>query len=173
MVKGWSAETVPPEAILTSSTHPGSCWPMKGCKGQVTIRLPYPVKVKAVTIAHASSLLVDVSSAPKIIRVVAYPPCSDCQGMGFDVNDAWELTSLEYNAQGRSMQTFEIPSAAGSCSEEALSCSAEPESLGKLHVASQQDMAAAGITVAILDNWGVDDYTCLYRFRVHGDVAKT
>jgi hypothetical protein len=95
--------------------------------------------------------------------------------MGFDVNEAWELTSVEYNAEGRSSQTFDIPVAAGSCSEEAPSCSAEPEPLGKLHVASPQDEAVAGITVAILDTYegAFVDYTCLYRFRVHGDVAET
>jgi hypothetical protein len=93
--------------------------------------------------------------------------------MGFDVNDAWELTSVEYDVEGRSSQTFDIPVGAGSCSEEAPSCTVEPEPLGKLHVASPQDEAVAGITVAILDNWGMEDYTCLYRFRVHGDVAES
>jgi hypothetical protein len=83
--------------------------------------------------------------------------------MGFDVNGAWELTSVEYAVEGRSSQTFDIPVGA---------CSAEPEPLGKVHVASPQDDAVAGITFAILDNWGVEDYTCLYRFRVHGDVAE-
>ena len=172
------AETVSPEAILTAPTHPGSCWPMKGSNGQVTIRLPYPVNVKAVTIDHASSLLLGerMGSAPKAIRVIAYPPCSDCQGMGFDTRRAWELTELVYDVEGKSTQTFEIippPVASGSCSEEALSCDAGSGPIGSLPVASPQDAAVAGITVVVLDNWGADEYTCLYRFRVHGDPVET
>ena len=173
--KGFSSEAVPPEAILTTPTFPGSCWAMAGRKGQVTIRLPYPVNVKAVTIDHTSPLLVggDMISAPRSARFIAYPPCSDCDGMGFDVIKAWELTAVDFDVEGKSPQTFEIPPPAASCSEEAPSCEAEPDPLGKMHVAPPQDAYAAAITVAIEDNWGRDEYTCLYRIRVHGDPALT
>lgn len=152
---------------------------MQGHTGQVTIRLPHPVKLKALTIDHASSLLVDVSSAPKTVRVIAYPPCMESDGMGFDVHAAWQVMKFEYNADGKSSQTFEVPTTSRddeSCSEEAMSCTAEAEPLGKLHVASQQRdsaAAAAAITIDVLDNWGWDDYTCLYRIRVHGDIVET
>jgi len=138
------------------------------------MRLPYPVNVKAVTIDHTSTLLVgdDAKSAPRILRIIAYPPCSDCDGMGFDVTQAWELTAVDYNVEGHGTQTFDIPVPAASCSEEAPSCEADPDPLGKMHVAPSKDSYAAAITVAIEDNWGKDEYTCLYRFRVHGDAAR-
>jgi SUN domain-containing protein 1/2 len=93
--------------------------------------------------------------------------------MGFDVSNAWELTSFDYDVEGQSPQTFDIPPPAASCSEEMPSCEAEPDPIGKMHVAPPQNEHAAAITVAIEDNWGKDDYTCLYRFRVHGDAAPT
>lgn len=147
---------------------------MAGRKGQVTIRMPYPVNVKAVTIDHTSSLLVgqDMSSAPRSIRIIAYPPCSDCDGMGFEVSKAWEVTAVDYDVEGRTTQTFNVPVPAASCSEEVSSCEAEPDPLGKMHVAPPKDSYAAAITIAIEDNWGKDEYTCLYRFRVHGDAAQ-
>ena len=146
---------------------------MAGRSGQVTIRLPYPVNVKAITIDHTSHLLVgpDMKSAPRSMRIIAYPPCDDCDGLGFDVAQAWELTAVVYDVEGRTTQTFDIPVPASSCSEEAPSCEAEPDPIGKMHVSPAKDSFAAAITVAIEDNWGKNDYTCLYRFRVHGDVV--
>jgi SUN domain-containing protein 1/2 len=170
-----SAETVPPEAILTANTLPGSCWAMNGSKGQVTIRLSYPVHVKAVTVDHTSALLADVQSAPRTMRIIAYPPCnnSDCNdGIGFDTTKAWDLTTIDYSIEeGETIQTFEISAPAASCAQEAPSCEANPDPLGSMYVSPQKDSFAAAITVAIENNWGKNDYTCLYRFRIHGDAA--
>lgn len=148
---------------------------MNGSKGQVTIRLPYPVHVKAVTVDHTSALLVNVESAPRTMRIIAYPPCSsmDCNdGMGFDTSKAWELTTIDYSTQeDETIQTFDIPAPAASCAQEAPSCEANPDPLGSMHVSPPKDAFAAAITVVIENNWGKNDYTCLYRFRVHGDAA--
>lgn len=139
----------------------------------MTIRLPAPVNVKAVTIDHVSSLLVgqDRKSAPKNLRIIAYPPCNDCDGVGFDTSQAWELTAVDYDVEGPTSQTFNVPVPAASCSEEVPSCEAEADPLGSIRVASSKDAYAAAVTVAIEDNWGKDEYTCLYRFRIHGDAA--
>ena len=81
VIKGFhgGAATAPPEAILKPSLYPGSCWPMAGQSGQVTLRLPYPVKIKAITVDHAPSLLFEDQtkrqSAPKHVRVFGFPPC--------------------------------------------------------------------------------------------------
>jgi hypothetical protein len=145
---------------------------MNGSKGQVTIRLPYPVNVKAVTVDHTSTLLVDVKSAPRNMRIIAYPPCNgDCDGLGFDATKAWELTAIDYDVQGQTTQTFDIPAPAASCAQEGPSCEAGADPLGSIAVSSPQESLAAAITVAIEKNWGKGDYTCFYRFRVHGDAA--
>ena len=166
---------------------------MDGSTGQITIRLPYPVKVGAITVDHVSSLLVSEGSrdsAPKRIRIVGYPSCEDddrCAGIGFDSRDAIRIGELEYDAEGPSVQTFDFnldmppsigtnveesefhgevdddypndddESGSASCSMSSSSCSPQPQ-----HV-------VAGVTFQILDNWGNPDFTCLYRFRIHGD----
>jgi SUN domain-containing protein 1/2 len=179
--------TVPPEAILDGSIIPGSCWPMSGSKGHVTIRLPYPVTVSALTLDHASPHLLSESmeftSAPRKIRVIGYPPCTDdCRGMGFDLSKGSTLATMDYDKDGRHIQTFEISggdaSLEGECAEskEILgSCSAPPsldEALVAPVIPEAISKEVSGIKLEILSNWGVEEYTCLYRFRVHGQAQQ-
>jgi SUN domain-containing protein 1/2 len=136
-------------------------------------------------------------SAPKKIRVFGYPPCPEeekrCRALGFDDDDPMEIAQINYDADGPSVQTFnsvfvptnddddgdddddnedddkdddddDIPSLTedsdddeGSCSAEAASCTSPPK------------IDFAAITVKIVENHGNPDYTCLYRFRVHGE----
>ena len=90
---------------------------------------------------------------------------------------------MEYDVDGPSIQTFDSifvqknktprevmqtdeldadeldndEDAETSCSVEAASCSTPPK------------ITVAAITVKILENHGNPDYTCMYRFRVHGE----
>ena len=178
---------------------------MDGNHGQVTIRLPYPVRIDSFTIDHVSSLIVNPTNghetAPKTIRVTGYPPCDDndnddndndngaCKALGFQIQDPMEIAQIHYDTEGpSSIQTFDsiwttqaskfsktttaVEDSSSnddeddddddddedSCSQ-AASCTAPPR------------MNVAGITVKILENWGNPEYTCMYRFRVHGEPA--
>lgn len=184
------AKTAPPETILQSNTNPGACWSMDGTRGRITLRLAYPVQVTSISLEHVSHLLVpegNTNSAPKKVRVIGYPTCdhgTECP-MGFDVNDPVEIIQMKYDREGSTIQTFEVGTTAvpspdnddtddvivaeeeedddlppGSCSVKSSSCGSPPQ-IG--------DVAA--ITVEILENWGNPDYTCLYRFRIHGEAA--
>jgi SUN domain-containing protein 1/2 len=166
----------PPETILERKTVPGACWPLQGSKGQVTMRLPYPVFVDSVTVDHVNSELVHSlkhQTAPKTMKVIGYPACSKsdhCYALGFDMNDPIEIARINYDIEGSTIQTFDTIFAQadnvqsiddsdgeeGSCSAEKASCTAPPR------------VSMGGITLKVLDNWGNDQYTCLYRFRVHG-----
>jgi SUN domain-containing protein 1/2 len=151
-------------------------------KGQVTIRLPYPVFIDSITIDHVFGDLVPkdmIQSAPKEIRVFGYPACSnkleDCYALGFDDTDPMEIARVDYDIEGPTFQNFdtifatktdtsvlgndsEIEDDAGSCSSEKMtSCSSPPK------------RSFGGVTLKIYDNWGNDEYTCLYRVRVHGE----
>ena len=133
-------------------------------------------------------------STPKHLRVIGYPPCpegEDCSALGFDASDPMEIAQINYDATGTTIQTFdsvwtqaakfapqdeedddddddddddgggggylEAEDEPSSCSKETASCSTPPR------------MDVAGITVKVLENWGAPEYTCLYRFRVHGE----
>lgn len=156
----------------------------------MTIRLPYPIKVESFTLDHIPWSIVPEDahkSAPKKLKVIAYPVCMDsteCGALGFDGTDPMEVAQIEYDADGPTIQTFDSVFVAQkkakpreveldgldqdelddeeedkdtSCSVETASCSTPPE------------INVAAITLKILENHGNPDYTCLYRFRVHGE----
>lgn len=174
---GKEGASAPPETILHPNVLPGSCWPMQGRRGKVMVSLPYPVQVTAITLDHVSHhLLMDkekqLKSAPKNVRIFGYPPCrGDCAGLTFDSSKKYLLAEIEYDIEKPSIQTFSVEAsgeaiAAGSCSAtvEEAACDA---GLGS------QDEYTEGLYSAIqlevVNNWGNEDYTCLYRVRVHGE----
>lgn len=154
---------------------------MAGRSGQVTLELPYPVHITSVTIDHVSSLLVEQedgsSSAPRHVRVIGYPLCptdskNDCAGLSFDQESPKEIVSFEYDLTGSAIQTFEADEDTQSCSDTTPSCSADsPLGFDQAEAGgSGGEFYAAALTVEVTNNWGLDEYTCLYRFRVHGDT---
>ena len=184
---------------MQTKTVPGSCWPMEGNRGKFTIRLPYPIFVDTFSVDHVSSPIVpkDVrDTAPKKLKVTGYPPCdgSDhCTALGFDIYDPMDIGFINFDRNGASVQTFDSvfaqaahvdidideeepeigddysndPGLLGLDSEgdgEEQGCSA-----GATACSSPPVVAFAGITVQVLENWGNPDYTCIYRFRLHGN----
>lgn len=150
---------------------------MKGSEGYVTIRLPYPIKVDSFSLDH---VLVDIlpgiayGTAPKVLKVIAYPPCLEskaCSALGFDIDSPMQIAEMVYDIDGPSTQTFksifitedsatldsDIESNAGACPQGETVCS------------TPRSVNVAAITLKIMENYGSSDYTCLYRFRVHGE----
>jgi SUN domain-containing protein 1/2 len=174
--------------MLLKSTLPGSCWPMAGRNGQVTLKLPYPVVVEEISIDHASVDIIPPgweNSAPKVIKVIGYPPCEqedeECSSLGFDEKDSMEIAHITYDIQASMVQTFDSHfgramkelAATSPKEEEALedrdddnpaSCSTEAASCS-----APPRISVAGVTFKVLENWGNSDFTCLYRVRIHGE----
>jgi Sad1 / UNC-like C-terminal len=191
----------PPETVLYPDTYPGSCWPMAGTKGHLTIELPYPVLVESVTIDHASPLLLVANndsnerlssraSAPRGMSLFGYPPCDKkCDGFSFDFRKKDHLLDFEYNMEkggtGLHIQTFTVSKNVASVTlhsplglEDGLptagSCSAPPESAAEAGAASctaDIPKGSAAVELKIHSNWGNEDYTCIYRVRIHGRRA--
>lgn len=146
---------------------------MEGSSGQVTIRLPYLLRLESFTLDHVSWRIVPedmLETAPRRIKVIAYPPCyhpEDCGGLGFDISEPMEVAQFEYEIEGSIAQTFNsifVQSPRDSDQDEDGSCSAE-----KAACTSPPQMDVAAITLKVLENYGSPDYTCVYRFRVHGE----
>ncbi|GKZ00087.1 hypothetical protein MPSEU_000962100 [Mayamaea pseudoterrestris] len=172
---GWTRGTsvAPPETILNPSVLPGSCWPMAGTFGSVVIRLAHPVRINAISMEHAPLQLlaqaadenkVTYGSAPRKIKVYGLPACErGCDGLGFDPAKPSLIASFNYNVTAGGVQTFLVNQEDGSCAVEASTCAAP----------NPTDALAgtfAGVKFEILDNYGNDAYTCVYRVRVHGDI---
>ena len=158
--------TAPPEAILQSSTLPGSCWPvsMKSTSvAEVTIRLAQPAKIHSVTVDHASKLLVSGMekngqdafwSAPRRIKVYGYD-VDTTNALGFDVDSKALLSTINFDTEQTSnVQTFPVR---------------DPNARG------DEDLAAtvAALTIEVVRNWGNPEYTCIYRVRAHGEILNT
>jgi len=184
-----SGDVAPPEAIVEKNTLPGSCWPMKGSSGQVVLKLARPVVVEAVSIDHVARGIVPEgkrNSAPKHLKIIGYPPCDyddnddddddkKCKALGFDMYDPLDIADIHYDLAGRSVQTFEshYAKAMASLPNHDLVVSDEGEQPGSCSVqtscSAPPRISVAAVAVNVLENWGNQDFTCLYRVRLHGD----
>eukprot|EP00467_Chlorarachnion_reptans_P018827 CAMPEP_0114510942 /NCGR_PEP_ID=MMETSP0109-20121206/14080_1 /TAXON_ID=29199 /ORGANISM="Chlorarachnion reptans, Strain CCCM449" /LENGTH=619 /DNA_ID=CAMNT_0001690331 /DNA_START=247 /DNA_END=2106 /DNA_ORIENTATION=+ len=130
-----------PKSMITPVRElvPGDCWPMKGSKGHVTVRLEKRVKVTGVSIQHISrSIAPDYNNTLKKYRV---------WGKLKDVDDSHVLM-LEEEYKPTKEASFEVPTIQES----------------QLKHPEWYDT----ITLEILSNQG-GEVTCVYRFRVHGE----
>ena len=174
---GSGVTCAPPEAILQKSTLQGHCWPvtMMPKSPVVTIRLQPSIIVTAISIDHALEYPLkkqqQLNSAPKRIRAYGYAPCSEnhCLGLGFDSNAKTLMAEFVYKIDDdRNVQTFPIVTTDNASASEASVCSATTTTRS-CSAGNTTSRISAAVTLEILDNWGNEDYTCLYRVRVHGE----
>jgi hypothetical protein len=219
---GMSSAITAPELVLSNSAlHAGSCWPMKGKSGRITIKFPFPIHVTKITLEHLSPDLEKLvlsqkkrhaSSAPRFLQWIGYPPCIDsqndsyhCHLLGFDLtrpivlNESFEykISSFpfaqtfpaiyeqddngerEYSLDGEGIVLNNRPMRQD---EELLQCSATsciaidnprlsaPEFTNLDR--KKSPLSVQAVTLIVEDNWGNEDYTCLYRVRVNGNIEK-
>ncbi|KAL1490403.1 hypothetical protein ABEB36_013108 [Hypothenemus hampei] len=132
-----------PEEIIRPCVLPGSCFAFRGNTGSVRIKLGKPINIGAVTMSHASALLLGpegMNSAPKDFEVYGFINLADEFGTF--------LGKFIYNRRGKQHQTFEVPS----------------------QLSGNQIFEEVELT--ILSNHGKKDFTCIYRFRVHKNEVK-
>jgi tetrahydromethanopterin S-methyltransferase subunit G len=137
-----------PSVVLDSNMTPGSCWPIPDHQGNFSVILSYPVIPSAFTIDHIpKSEALQPGSMPRTFNIYGYNPHLSkddiVQGKGLV-----RLLSGEYKDDGPSAQSFEV----------------SPQQQQKEKQAFQVFM------LSITSNYGTE-YTCLYRFRVHGEKA--
>jgi hypothetical protein len=129
----------PPSVALSDDNTMGKCFAFSGSSGKLTIQLKRPILPTAVSIDHIrSSEVPDRSSAPRHCQVWALENTHSEQ-------DAVLLGSFEYLLSDK------------------------PQSERQYFPLSHNDTVSNWdvLQLRILSNWGRDDYTCLYRWRVH------
>ena len=150
----WWESVNGPRAILQPGANPGQCWAVKGdgsgVSGRpisVVIELSDKITVDSITLEHIPETLSpdgNIKSAPKEFSVL---------GLN-DINDSNPvvLGNFTYVIGRRPVQTFKI----------ALPGEKDNNAVNKYF---------SLIELKVHSNYGNPIYTCIYRFRVHGNLA--
>jgi len=139
-----------PNQALRAGRALGECWPFLGGQANLTIRTVEPIVPTHFSIDHIPrEIAINWQSAPRHMKV-----------WGFNVPDGSRpsltlprtlLSSFEYDIDGDPLQTWPVQ-------HSSVSSTGSPSSFQYF-------------TLQILSNYG-HFYTCLYRFRVHGQPAR-
>ena len=125
---------------LSSQNDFGRCFAFRGSEGKLTVRLSRPVRPTHFSVEHLHAALCDPA---RNANCSSAPQQMEVVGRSGD-GDLVEFGSFSYAASSDAptVQTF----AAASLGER-----------------------VDAVTLRVKSNHGHPDYTCLYRFRVHGD----
>ncbi|KAF8187416.1 hypothetical protein K438DRAFT_1595585, partial [Mycena galopus ATCC 62051] len=169
----------PPVTALNYDVHDGHCWPFAGSQGQLGIALSSPIYIEAITIDHVASAIAvgRRTSAPQDMEVWALVEGRD----NVAKLEAWRAELALGGHEPAMRSGFSLAAQEG-----------QPPFLGVaeyIHIASfQYDIHSRngvqtflvdaeiknlgidfGVVVLVVkNNWGMGEYTCLYRIRVHG-----
>ena len=144
----YSAST--PRDVIHPDARPGRCWAMDGNGGYVSIQLRTPVMVSAVSLEHISKELMPFEE-----EKTAIPREFAIFGKAKDMSSPDVLLgTFTYDNEGSAIQQFQIKD---------LECSTSAWPL-----CGPNKHPYRIITLKVLNNHGNADYTCIYRFRVHG-----
>ncbi|QSL64252.1 hypothetical protein MERGE_000408 [Pneumocystis wakefieldiae] len=149
----------PPAMAINHENTVGMCWAFPGSSGQISIRLSETIFLTDITIEHVhSDIAHDISTAPRDIQFWAHIDQPDLQELVIQHTSSQPLNSnppsksyfliatVTYDIFSTySIQTFPIPA-----------------------VIQQLNIPVQNVLFRILNNWGNDKFTCLYRIRVHG-----
>ncbi|CAI5714338.1 unnamed protein product [Hyaloperonospora brassicae] len=129
-----------PETALSETMEIGSCWGIAGPSGRLSVKFAQQIVADSITIDHIPAQIAsDFSSAPNEFRVLGI--------LGHPLRETVDFIffgNFSYASKGSASQTFKLASS------------------------QSQHSAIDGIVLDVLSNHGHPDYTCLYRFRVHG-----
>ena len=89
--------------------------------------------------------------------------------MPFDEKQRVFVGEFEYSPYQNRIQTFDVMGDDKDEEDDTSSCTvAESHHCG---AQSEIDGVVRAIQLQVIDNWGNDDYTCLYHVQVHGEAA--
>ncbi|XP_068585416.1 SUN domain-containing protein 1-like isoform X2 [Cebidichthys violaceus] len=138
-----------PRVVIQPDVHPGNCWAFRGSTGFLVIRLSMRILPTAFTMEHIPKTLAPsgtLNSAPRDFTVYGLEdeaPVCCVQGLEDEAEDRGKLLgSFTFDQDGEALQSYRLT--------------------------EENDVAFQIIEVQVLSNWGHQEYTCMYRFRVHG-----
>lgn len=174
-----------PVTALHQDTHSGMCWPMSGDSGQLGVALASPVCISDFTIDHvAKEVAFDLRGAPRDMEV---------WGLVEGKENLEKVMSWLAERAAQRAERQQRAEESGVPFEDEPPEDAYPATLPKnepfvrlasftydVHSPSsiqtfptRPEVRELGVdfgvvVLVIKNNWGKREYTCLYRFRVHG-----
>jgi SUN domain-containing protein 1/2 len=172
----------PPVTALHHDINNGHCWPFAGTQGQLGVKLAWPALISEVTIDHvARDVAFDMRSAPREMELWGLVEGKDNLG---------KLNTWLAEKQARREKAVAAGEAIRPEDEDWVYPRGLPKSLQYARIASftydihspaniqtypaAQDLCDLGVDFGLVvlfvkNNWGRDEFTCLYRLRVHGE----
>jgi SUN domain-containing protein 1/2 len=156
-----------PEVAISPGLNVGNCWPMNGSSGAIGISLARDISPQSITIEHVPRhLSLDSRSAPKHLEV--WSPVLD--GMSDEIKGMTTVDFLDFLAQlGHSPTDAKH--------HFVFFSEMFYDVLSVDHIQNfplqQQFLHVPVIIVVVKSNWGNENFTCLYRIRVHGVLFPT
>ncbi|KNC97057.1 uncharacterized protein SPPG_07454 [Spizellomyces punctatus DAOM BR117] len=158
-----------PNTSIQPDVLPGNCWPMQGNHGRLAIALSTPTVPTHITIEHAHKELwgghTGLASAPKDFEAWAVYDHEAFAKMDLDSEEArrasvsWEtqpqallMASGTFKPMEKNLETFEISPVAYRNLE---------------NMALMHEQQVHTVVFRFRSNWGNEDWTCIYRVRVH------
>jgi SUN domain-containing protein 1/2 len=174
----------PPVTALHHELHNGHCWPFAGTEGQLAVALAAPTYISDITIDHvAKEVAFDMRSAPREMEVWAMVEGKD----NVAKVKAWQKEKAAHKEEARKMaKEMGLPFVEEVNTPYPRTLPKSPQYIRianftyNIHAPRNiqtfpvdEEIRNLGVDFGIVvlrikSNWGRDDYTCLYRLRVHG-----
>ena len=175
-----------PITALHQDIHSGLCWPMSGDSGQLGVALSFPAYITDITIDHvAKEVAFDLRTAPRDMEV---------WGLVEGEENLDKIIAFRAERAAQRAEAVRVAEESGSPLPEEPDEDDYPPTLPAnqpfIRLASftydieapsniqtfpaRQEIQDLGVDFGIValvikNNWGKNEYTCLYRFRVHGE----
>lgn len=162
----------PPVTALHHDVQNGFCWPFPGSEGHLGVSLAAPIKVESVTVDHVPrNIAFDVRSAPKEMEVWGLVEGQE----NIRKLKEWKEAKESADEEGAA-EEYSYPSILPHQPEYVRLANFTYDVDGPSHIQNfpvSDEITEIGLDFGVVvllvkSNWGREDFTCLYRFRVHG-----
>ena len=178
------ASGLSPINALHPHNYAGRCWPFEGSEGQLGVKLAWRAYISDITIDHvAKEVAFDLRSTPRQMEV---------WGLVEGQENLAKVAGWLADRQRRRSDAVESGHPLDPKDEEWEVPKHLPKDVQYIRVARflydvhstrntqtfpvDSEVRALGVDFGVVvlvvkNNWGRQEYTCLYRFRVHGDMV--
>jgi SUN domain-containing protein 1/2 len=167
-----------PLNALHHDLHSGYCWPFAGTEGQLALSLAAPIYITDVTIDHvAREVALDIRTAPREMELWGLVEGKDNIAKVKEWMTEKAKRKEEAKERGEEVEEEEYPKTLPKSQQYIRVANFSYDIHAPNNVQTfpvLQEIRDLGVDFGIValrvkNNWGRNDFTCLYRMRVHGE----